>query len=190
MLYLSNHLWTIVNSVLLVAKGRKVGRQHDLLFLFLLVLGGSGGGSGAAPRVAPRSGPGGGCGCTVRVPTRSRPLKKILLSLLQYCVSGMFIYRIPDPHFSISDPGSMVQNRGVTKIWRLSLLTNSALVYEPKCGGGESCGVPANEYSCAPRSPNNFGDLTLYKTYGPSQRDSGSRSASKNLNIFNPKNCF
>jgi hypothetical protein len=32
----------------------------------------------------------------------------------------------------------------------LSWLTNSALVYEPKCGGrgGGSCGVSANEYSC------------------------------------------
>jgi hypothetical protein len=100
MLYLSNHsnLWTIANSVLLVAKGREVGRQHDLLFLFLLVLGGSGGSGGTAPRVAPRSGTGGGRGCTMRVPTRSRPLKKkiFLLSLLQYCASGMFIYWIPD----------------------------------------------------------------------------------------------
>ncbi len=32
---------------------------------------------------------------------------------------------------------------------RLSLLTNSVLVYESKCGGGGSCGVSANEYSCA-----------------------------------------
>jgi hypothetical protein len=30
-----------------------------------------------------------------------------------------------------------------------SWLTNSALVYEPKCGGrGWSCGVSADEYSC------------------------------------------
>jgi hypothetical protein len=29
----------------------------------------------------------------------------------------------------------------------LSWLTNSALVYEPKCGGGRGCGVSANEYS-------------------------------------------
>ncbi len=113
MLYLSNHsyLWTIANSVLLVAKGREVGRQHDLFFLFLLVLGGSGGSSGAAPRVAPRSGPGGDGGCTMRVPTRSRTLKKkriFGLSLLQYCVAGMFIYWIPDPHFSISDQGPKV----------------------------------------------------------------------------------
>jgi hypothetical protein len=39
--------------------------------------------------------------------------------------------------------------QGVTKRCRLSWLTNSALV-EPKCGGrGGSCGVSANEYSCA-----------------------------------------
>jgi hypothetical protein len=30
---------------------------------------------------------------------------------------------------------------------RLSLPTNSALVYEPKCGVGGSCGVSANEFS-------------------------------------------
>jgi hypothetical protein len=40
--------------------------------------------------------------------------------------------------------------QGVTKTCRLSWLTNSALVYEPKCRGkgGGSCGVSANEYSC------------------------------------------
>ncbi len=35
----------------------------------------------------------------------------------------------------------------VTKRCRLSLLTNSALVYESQCGG--ACRVSANEYSCA-----------------------------------------
>ncbi len=38
--------------------------------------------------------------------------------------------------------------QGVTKRCRLSWLTNSALVYEPKCGGGGSCRISANEYSC------------------------------------------
>jgi hypothetical protein len=41
---------------------------------------------------------------------------------------------------------------------RLSWLTNSALVYEPKCGGG--CGISANEYSCAHGAQINFRDLT------------------------------
>jgi hypothetical protein len=38
----------------------------------------------------------------------------------------------------------------VTKICRLSWLTDSALVYEPKCGGRGVgvCGVSANEYNC------------------------------------------
>ncbi len=31
---------------------------------------------------------------------------------------------------------------------RLSWLTNSVLVYEPKCGGRGCCGVSANKYSC------------------------------------------
>jgi hypothetical protein len=39
----------------------------------------------------------------------------------------------------------VTQSQGFTKRCRLSWLTNSALVYEPKCGGG----VSANEYSCA-----------------------------------------
>ncbi len=36
----------------------------------------------------------------------------------------------------------------VTKICRLPWLTDSALEYESKCGGGGDCGVSANEYSC------------------------------------------
>ncbi len=40
-------------------------------------------------------------------------------------------------------------------------MTNSALVYEPKLGGGAEggCGVSANEYSCAHRAQINLGDL-------------------------------
>ncbi len=59
--------------------------------------------------------------------------------------------------------------RGVTKRCRLFWLTNSALGYEPKCGGGgggvEGCGVSANEYSCEHGAQINFGDLILYLTY-------------------------
>ncbi len=43
--------------------------------------------------------------------------------------------------------------QGVTKRCRLSLLTNSALVHEPKCGGmgggGRGVKVSANEFRCA-----------------------------------------
>ncbi len=49
--------------------------------------------------------------------------------------------------------------QGVTKRCRLSRLTNSALVYEPKCR------VPANECSCAHGAQKNLGDLTTYWTY-------------------------
>ncbi len=42
---------------------------------------------------------------------------------------------------------SCVSIQGITKRRRLSWLTNSALVYEPKCG--VVCRVSANEYSCA-----------------------------------------
>ncbi len=61
--------------------------------------------------------------------------------------------------------------QGATKRCRLYWLTNSLLVYEPKCGGtGGSCEASANEYSCAVCTVHgaqiNFGDLTLYLTYG------------------------
>jgi hypothetical protein len=57
----------------------------------------------------------------------------------------------------------IAQDHGFAKSCRLSWLTNSALVYEPKCGG--SCGVSANEHSCAHGAQINFGDLTPYSTY-------------------------
>jgi hypothetical protein len=50
------------------------------------------------------------------------------------------------------------QSQEVTTRCRLSWLTNSALVYDPKrgvgVGGTESCGVSANEYICGTWSPN------------------------------------
>ncbi len=59
------------------------------------------------------------------------------------------------------------EKTGVTKRCRLSWLTDSALVYKPKCGGeGAFCGASANEYSCAHEAQINFGDLTPYLTYG------------------------
>jgi hypothetical protein len=59
-------------------------------------------------------------------------------------------------------------NQGVTKRCRLSWLTNSALIFEPKCARrGRGCRVSANEYSysCAHGAQINFGDLTPYLTY-------------------------
>jgi hypothetical protein len=47
----------------------------------------------------------------------------------------------------------------------VSWLTNSALVYEPKCGGGGGLRGLSYEYSWANRAPKNFGDLTPYLTY-------------------------
>jgi hypothetical protein len=56
-----------------------------------------------------------------------------------------FVY---DDRFVIWDGAK----QGVTKRCRLSLLTDSAFVYESKCGGGGgggvAAGVSANEYSC------------------------------------------
>jgi hypothetical protein len=56
--------------------------------------------------------------------------------------------------------------RTITKRCRLSWLTNSALVYEPKSGGIGGCRVSANMYSCAHGAQINFGNLTPYLTYG------------------------
>jgi hypothetical protein len=47
-----------------------------------------------------------------------------------------------------------IHQQRVAKRCRLPWLTNSALEYEPKCGGGGCCGVSANECSCAAWSPN------------------------------------
>jgi hypothetical protein len=58
------------------------------------------------------------------------------------------------------------RNHGVIKTCRLSWLTNSTLVYEPKCGGRGVLRVSGNAYSCTHGAQINFGDLTLYLTYG------------------------
>ncbi len=78
----------------------------------------------------------------------------------------LFIYR-PS---SYNDSGALARDilvQGVKKRRRQSSLTNSALVYEPKCGGkgGGGCGVSANEFFCAHGAQISFGDLTTYLTY-------------------------
>jgi hypothetical protein len=60
-----------------------------------------------------------------------------------------------------------MRDTGVAKRCRLSWLTNSALIYmSPNAGEGGSCGVSANEYSCAHGAHINFEDLTPHLTYG------------------------
>ncbi len=56
------------------------------------------------------------------------------------------------------------KSQGVTK-----RLTNSALVYKPKCGGEGVCGASANKYSCA------HGTQINYVTSGKSPRPKYSR---------------
>jgi hypothetical protein len=61
------------------------------------------------------------------------------------------------------------ENQGVTKRCRLSWLTKSDLVYEPKCGGGERIAGPhsANEYlQLYTGAQIKFGDLTPYLSRG------------------------
>ncbi len=60
---------------------------------------------------------------------------------------------------------SIVADQGVTRRCRLPWPTNSALVSMSQNGGRwGSCGVSANEYSCAHGAQINFGDLTPYLT--------------------------
>ncbi len=79
-------------------------------------------------------------------------------------------YRSPDKIVAkvrnrLSEPSSTIEQirlkrQGVTKKCRLPWLTNSALVYEPKCGGrGESCGVSTNEYICTHEAQINFVEI-------------------------------
>jgi hypothetical protein len=78
---------------------------------------------------------------------------------------GTCYFRTPLQHFFLLLYKTM--NQGITKICLLSWLANSALVYEPKCGGGGGggCGFSANEYISAHGAQINFGDLTPYLTY-------------------------
>ncbi len=55
--------------------------------------------------------------------------------------------------------------QGFTKRCRLSWLTNSALVYEPKCGGGMLGGLLMSTAVHAHGAKINYGDLTPYLTY-------------------------
>ncbi len=81
---------------------------------------------------------------------------------LFFCLA-LYLSRLPNP---APEQLSVGLTQGVTKRCRLSWLTNSVLVYEPKCGGeGGSCGVSANEYSCT-QEPKNFGDQNPYLTHG------------------------
>jgi hypothetical protein len=58
--------------------------------------------------------------------------------------------------------GEAVAQQGATKGCRLSWLTNSALVYESKCGAGSQLMSTA---ACAHGAQINFGDLTPYLFY-------------------------
>ncbi len=64
---------------------------------------------------------------------------------------------------AVTDRVNKYFGQGVTKRCRLSWLTNCALVYEPKCGGG--CGGVSAKYSSAHGAQINFGVLTLYLSY-------------------------
>ncbi len=60
--------------------------------------------------------------------------------------------------------GPVGVNYGVTKRCLLFWLTNSTLVYEPKCGGGVAGRQPMS--TAAHRAHINFGDLTPYLIIG------------------------
>ncbi len=52
--------------------------------------------------------------------------------------------------------------QGVMKRFRLSWLTNSALIYEPKCWGGGGVAGSQPMSTAVHRNSYNFGDLTSY----------------------------
>ncbi len=101
--------------------------------------------------------------------------------------------RVPGFGFQVCmlvwSPRYLIFWQGVTKRCRLSWLTNSALVYESKCGeSGWSCGVSANEYSCAAHGAQiNFGDLTPYLTYDFWGRFDHGASSGKSQADFTPR---
>jgi hypothetical protein len=68
------------------------------------------------------------------------------------------------PAFELIYEGAI---QGVTKRCRLSWLTNSALVYEPKCGGGVAGSqTMSTAVHKAHGAQINFGELTPYLSYG------------------------
>jgi hypothetical protein len=74
-------------------------------------------------------------------------------------------------------------NQGVINRCLLSWLTNSPLVYEPKCGGVEGLGGLGHP-SCAHRAQIYFGDLPPYLTYAYNFRNKTYKLIIKNLDAF------
>jgi hypothetical protein len=69
-------------------------------------------------------------------------------------------------------------------------MANSALVYEPKCGGKGSCRVSANKYSCARGAQINFEDLTPSLTYVGDWQNTLFQDVRKTKNQKNQQNIF
>jgi hypothetical protein len=81
-----------------------------------------------------------------------------------------FFYRAPAGCTAERKTGSGQGERGVIKGCRRSWLTNSVLVYEPKCGGSGG-GTGSQPMSTAVhKSPNKIGDLTPFLTSASDQR--------------------
>jgi hypothetical protein len=86
-------------------------------------------------------------------------MKKSLFTFLSvYLIEGLtrqpartiFALHFSDFTISVRETNERIGlQQGVTRRCRLSLLTNSAVVYESNCGGMGGSGVSANEYSCA-----------------------------------------
>ncbi len=76
--------------------------------------------------------------------------------------------------FNTLYPYPAYSTRGVTNRCRLSWLTNSALVYEPKCGGQGMRGLSQwVRPGCTHGAQINFGDLTPYLTYDSTSLEPG-----------------
>ncbi len=92
--------------------------------------------------------------------------KKPEAKISWHCLFNFLLHASYDVHFTLYSGGH--------KKMSSTLLTDSALVHEPKWGGGGGCGCVVSaiglsqcEYSCAHGAQLNFGDLTPYLTYDP-----------------------
>ncbi len=105
----------------------------------------------------------------LRISLFRRVIAKTLSCIESPFKATVFLTTGPGKNFSFR----LTINQGVTNSCHLSLLTNSALLYESRCErmgwGGGGCGVSSNEYSCAAITWHgakiNFGDLPPYLTY-------------------------
>jgi hypothetical protein len=103
--------------------------------------------------------------------------KEYILENKEHCewrlLSLFLIHSRPKNIIPVFKPSTVrSKDQGVAKRCRLSLLTNSAFVYEPKGGGrgGVAGSQPMSTVQLYTGAQINFGDLTPHLTYGKDRR--------------------